>query len=109
MNRDSAGSSWSTDPGNATFRTLQLELFFAPKGPTYSAQGANPGKANICCFRPEGAGVAGGDGVRPTTVDAVADGIAGQMDHHRAVTFQDEFMKFLKTCEMEYDERYIWD
>ena len=35
--------------------------------------------------------------------------IAGQEDHHRKVSFQDEFRKFLKRYEMEFDERYVWD
>jgi hypothetical protein len=25
------------------------------------------------------------------------------------VTFQDEYRKFLKAYEVEYDERYVWD
>ncbi len=37
------------------------------------------------------------------------DYIANQRYHHCTVSFQDEFLKFLKTYEMEYDERYIWD
>ena len=35
--------------------------------------------------------------------------IAGQEQHHRKVSFQDEFRLFLKRYEIEYDERYVWD
>ena len=35
--------------------------------------------------------------------------IEGQREHHRTVTFQDEFRLFLKRYRVEYDERYVWD
>jgi putative transposase len=35
--------------------------------------------------------------------------IAGQEEHHRKITFQDEFRELLKRHEIEFDERYIWD
>jgi REP element-mobilizing transposase RayT len=35
--------------------------------------------------------------------------LAGQAEHHRRMTFQEEFLAFLKRHEIEYDERYIWD
>jgi|SRR5882672_10656140 len=35
--------------------------------------------------------------------------IRAQKKHHRLVTFQDEYRKFLKRYQIEYDERYIWD
>jgi hypothetical protein len=35
--------------------------------------------------------------------------IGRQKQHHRRVTFQDEYRKFLKAYEVEYDERYVWD
>jgi REP element-mobilizing transposase RayT len=35
--------------------------------------------------------------------------IRRQKEHHRRVTFQDEYRKFLKVYEVEYDERYVWD
>jgi REP-associated tyrosine transposase len=34
--------------------------------------------------------------------------IQRQKEHHRKVTFQDEFLKILKKHRIEYDERYIW-
>lgn len=42
-------------------------------------------------------------------VEQVRKYIAGQERHHRKVTFQDEFRKFLRRYEVDYDERYIWD
>jgi REP element-mobilizing transposase RayT len=35
--------------------------------------------------------------------------IAGQKDHHRVRTFQEEFREFLKRYHIQYDERYVWD
>jgi len=35
--------------------------------------------------------------------------IGRQKEHHRRVTFQNEYRKFLKVYEVEYDERYVWD
>ena len=41
--------------------------------------------------------------------DAVMSYISGQKDHHRMVTFQEEFVAFLEKYGIEYDERYLWD
>ena len=35
--------------------------------------------------------------------------IAEQEQHHRKVSFQDEFRLLLKRYELAYDERYVWD
>jgi len=35
--------------------------------------------------------------------------IANQEEHHKRVTFQDEYRAFLKAYGIEYDERYVWD
>ena len=51
----------------------------------------------------------GGFSVSPAEVDAVAAYIEGQEEHHRVVSFQDEYRRFLKEYEVEYDERYVWD
>jgi putative transposase len=42
-------------------------------------------------------------------IDAVRDYIAGQEEHHRKVSFQDEFRQLLHRYEIELDERYVWD
>jgi REP element-mobilizing transposase RayT len=38
----------------------------------------------------------------------VSSYIARQEGHHRKVTFQEEFVVFLKRHGVEYDERYLW-
>jgi len=35
--------------------------------------------------------------------------IEAQQEHHRKVSFQEEFRVFLKRHGIEYDERYVWD
>ena len=35
--------------------------------------------------------------------------IENQEEHHKRVTFQDEYRAFLKAYEVEFDERYVWD
>ena len=47
--------------------------------------------------------------VSPTMVDTVVEYIHHQREHHRVLTYQDELVKILKTYEMEYEERYLWD
>jgi REP element-mobilizing transposase RayT len=42
-------------------------------------------------------------------VPAVKRYINKQKEHHRRVTFQDEYRKFLKAYGVEYDERFVWD
>lgn len=39
---------------------------------------------------------------------AVVAYIAGQQEHHRLKTFQEEYLSFLKKYNIEYDERYVW-
>ena len=35
--------------------------------------------------------------------------IRNQKQHHRRVTFEDEYRAFLKRYEIGFDERYVWD
>ncbi len=42
-------------------------------------------------------------------IETVRDYIAGQEEHHRKVSFQDELRTLLKRYEIEFDERYVWD
>ncbi len=44
-----------------------------------------------------------------SNVAALKRYIHGQKQHHRRVTFKDEYRKFLKRYDIEYDERYVWD
>ncbi|MFT5471412.1 MAG: putative transposase [Verrucomicrobiales bacterium] len=47
--------------------------------------------------------------VSPTHRVAVEKYVRCQEEHHRAVSFQDEFRGFLKRYRVEYDEGYVWD
>ena len=42
-------------------------------------------------------------------VESVRDYIAGQGEHHRKVSFQEEYIGFLKKHGIAYDERYVFD
>ena len=42
-------------------------------------------------------------------MDGLREYIADQREHHRKVTFQEEYLAFLQKHEMEFDERYLWD
>jgi REP element-mobilizing transposase RayT len=46
--------------------------------------------------------------VSHSLVPAVVRYIQDQEKHHRRVTFQEEFIAFLKKNGIAYDERYIW-
>lgn len=53
-----------------------------------------------------------GDGAFPVCVsieDKVIAYIANQEEHHRTMSFQDEYRRFLRKNKMEWDERYVWD
>ncbi len=43
-----------------------------------------------------------------SSADNVKQYIAGQEEHHRQVSFQGEFVAFLKRYGISYDERYLW-
>jgi putative transposase len=47
--------------------------------------------------------------ISPTHVEAVRSYIANQEDHHRTVTFQEEFRQLLAKYGLDHDERYVWD
>jgi REP element-mobilizing transposase RayT len=47
--------------------------------------------------------------VSESNVAAVTEYIAGQQEHHKKHSFQEEFVAFLKKNDIAYDERYIWD
>jgi hypothetical protein len=47
--------------------------------------------------------------VSQSNADAVREYIANQEAHHRTISFQEEFVRFLKRHGIEYDERYIWE
>jgi putative transposase len=47
--------------------------------------------------------------VSQSGVPDVAKYIAGQKEHHKRKTFQEEYREFLERYEVKYDERYVWD
>jgi len=51
----------------------------------------------------------GGFSVSPSAVEAAAEYIDHQGEHHRVVSFQEEYLKCLQKYGIEYDERYVWD
>jgi putative transposase len=42
-------------------------------------------------------------------VETVVRYIQSQEAHHRKVTFQEEYRKFLERYKVEFDEKYVWD
>ncbi len=47
--------------------------------------------------------------ISPSHVDALVRYIEDQEEHHRVVSFQDEFRRICKKYGVEIDERYVWD
>ena len=47
--------------------------------------------------------------VSQSNVHDVVMYIENQEEHHKRVTFQDEYRAFLKAYSIDYDERYVWD
>jgi putative transposase len=47
--------------------------------------------------------------VSQSHVESVTSYIEKQEEHHRTITFEEEFRLFLKRYRVAYDERYVWD
>jgi putative transposase len=47
--------------------------------------------------------------VSESNAAAVTKYIAGQEEHHKKHSFQEEFVAFLRKNNVVYDEKYIWD
>ena len=47
--------------------------------------------------------------VSESQLDAVKEYIANQREHHRQMTFKEEYLAMLKKHHMEYDERFLWE
>ena len=47
--------------------------------------------------------------VSQSNLEQVKQYIAGQEEHHRKMTFQDELRTLLHKHEIEFEERYVWD
>ncbi|HEX5397518.1 MAG TPA: IS200/IS605 family transposase [Verrucomicrobiae bacterium] len=46
--------------------------------------------------------------VSVSLLDRTVEYIRGQPEHHRKMTFREEFLALLKRHRVEYDERYLW-
>ena len=46
--------------------------------------------------------------VSASLIDTVKKYIAGQEEHHRKKTFQEEYVELLKRSGVKYDERHLW-
>ena len=51
----------------------------------------------------------GGFAVSASAIDNVTLYIANQEEHHRRLTFQEEFVALLERHGIAYDRKYIWD
>jgi putative transposase len=47
--------------------------------------------------------------VSKSNVPHVCEYIANQEEHHRRISFREEFMEFLRRHELPFDEPHIWD
>lgn len=47
--------------------------------------------------------------VSPSNTSTVIRYIERQEEHHRKLSFQDEFRQFLRRHQVEFDEQYVWD
>ena len=47
--------------------------------------------------------------VSESNVEAVLRYIENQAEHHRKISFQEEFRLFLTKHNLSYDEKYVWD
>ena len=47
--------------------------------------------------------------VNPSEIDVVISYIDNQKEHHKRLTFQNEFRAFLKKYKVDYDEKSVWD
>jgi REP element-mobilizing transposase RayT len=47
--------------------------------------------------------------VSASQLETVKVYLSGQAEHHRRITFQEEFVALLRRHGIEYDERYLWD
>ena len=50
----------------------------------------------------------GAFGVSPSQVPAVKKCLQSQEEHHRTRNFEQEFVALLRSCGIEYDERYVF-
>ena len=51
----------------------------------------------------------GAFGVSVSLLEKTIEYIKNQEEHHRKMTFQEEFLALLKKHQIAYDERYLWE
>ena len=51
----------------------------------------------------------GGFSVSPSIHDRTKNYIINQEEHHRKISFQEEYLNSLKEYNIDYDERYLWN
>src|SRR6266853_1382292 len=51
----------------------------------------------------------GAFGVSVSQLDRIIQYIRNQEEHHRKMSFQEEFLALLKKHRIDYDERYLWE
>ena len=49
-----------------------------------------------------------GFSVSQSRVDAVKEYIKSQKEHHEKVSFKEEYIRFLKEYDIDYNEQYLW-
>lgn len=47
--------------------------------------------------------------VSPQSIETVKQYIESQHEHHKTITFQDEYRRILREHNVAFDERYVWD
>jgi hypothetical protein len=47
--------------------------------------------------------------VSHSQLETVKKYIQNQAEHHRKMTFQEEYIGFLEKNQIEYDPKYVWD
>ncbi|HWL07953.1 MAG TPA: IS200/IS605 family transposase [Planctomicrobium sp.] len=47
--------------------------------------------------------------ISPSHVETLVSYIANQEEHHRQITFQEEFRRICQKYHVEIDEQYVWD
>ena len=51
----------------------------------------------------------GGFSIHPDKVELVRNYISTQDEHHKRISYKDEYRVFLKEYNINYDERFVWD
>jgi hypothetical protein len=47
--------------------------------------------------------------IQPGNREHEIEYVSNQDEHHKRLTFQDEYRAFLKRYHIAFDERYVWD